>query len=45
MESNCVNCGAPDARQYDLTVRNTSHDEVPLCEQCHAAITEELTAE
>ena len=45
MESDCVNCGAPDARQYDLTVRNTDHDEVPLCEQCHVAITEELTAE
>ena len=42
MENDCVNCGAPDARRYDLTVRNTDHDEVPLCEQCHAAIAEEL---
>jgi NAD-dependent SIR2 family protein deacetylase len=42
METDCVNCGDPDAEQYDLMVRNTSHDEVPLCEECHKAISEEL---
>ena len=43
MESDCVNCGDPDTERYDLIVRNTNHDQVPLCEDCHDAITDELS--
>ena len=42
MGRNCVNCGAPDTARYDLMVRDTTHDKVPLCEECHEAISDEL---
>lgn len=45
MGSNCINCGDSDTARYDLMVRNTNHDKVPLCEECHEAISEELEAE
>jgi hypothetical protein len=43
-EDACVNCGNPDTEAYELMVRNTSHDSVPLCEVCHEAIQRELAA-
>lgn len=42
-EYRCLNCGDPDADTYELLVRNNSHDEVPLCDECHDAIDEELS--
>lgn len=42
-EYRCINCGDPDAEPYDLLVRNTSHDGVPLCEACHESIRQELS--
>ncbi len=42
MGSDCINCGDPDTEQYELMVRNTNHDKVPLCEACHEAISDEL---
>ena len=42
MGQNCVNCGAPDTARYELMVRNTTHEGVPLCEECHEAISDEL---
>lgn len=42
-ECRCLNCGVPGADTYELLVRNNSHDEVPLCEECHDAIDEELS--
>lgn len=43
-EYRCLNCGDPEADTYELLVRNNSHDEVPLCDECHDAIDEELSA-
>ena len=43
MGSDCVNCGDPNTERYDLIVRNTNHDQVPLCADCHDAITDELS--
>lgn len=42
MGSNCINCGDSDTERYDLMVRNTNHDKVPLCAECHEAISDEL---
>ena len=42
MDRDCVNCGAPDTARYELMVRNTTHEGVPLCEECHEAISDEL---
>ena len=42
MGRDCVNCGDPDTERYDLMVRNTNHDQVPLCEECYDAISDEL---
>ena len=42
MGRNCVNCGAPDTERYELMVRNTTHEGVPLCGECHEAISDEL---
>lgn len=44
-EDSCINCGASDTERYELLVRNTNHDEVPLCADCHEAIQQELAAE
>lgn len=41
----CINCGHPDAEPYELLVRSTSHDRVPLCETCHEAIEREMAEE
>ena len=42
MGRECVNCGAVDTERYELMVRNTTHEGVPLCEECHDAISDEL---
>ena len=42
MGRDCVNCGAPDTERYELMVRNTTHEGVPLCGECHEAISDEL---
>lgn len=42
-ERRCLNCGDPEADTYELLVRNNSHDEVPLCGECHDAIERELS--
>lgn len=44
-EHRCLNCGTPAADTYELLVRNTEHDEVPLCESCHDAIEAELAGD
>jgi NAD-dependent SIR2 family protein deacetylase len=44
-EDSCINCGASDTERYELLVRNTNHDEVPLCDACYEAIQQELDAE
>ncbi|QLD86206.1 hypothetical protein HWV23_10890 [Natronomonas halophila] len=43
-EESCINCGAAETETYELLVRNTNHDEVPLCDGCYEAIQEELAA-
>ena len=42
MGRDCVNCGAQDTALYELMVRNNTHDQVPLCEECYQAISDEL---
>jgi hypothetical protein len=44
-EESCINCGADDVDTYELLVRNTNHDEVPLCDGCYEAIQQELAAD
>ena len=41
-EHRCLNCKAPDAKAYDLMIRSSSHEDVYLCEECHAAIVDEI---
>ena len=41
-DEHCLNCGAPDAEEYDLMVRSNSHEGVYLCGECHEAIEEEM---
>ncbi len=40
----CINCGSPETTTYDLTIRNTDHDGVALCNECHEAIQRELAS-
>lgn len=44
-QETCINCGADDAEHHELLVRNTNHDGVPLCPDCHEAIQQELADE
>ena len=44
-DGRCINCGDPDAEPYDLLVRSTNHEAVPLCDTCHEAIRREMAEE
>lgn len=41
-EHRCLNCKAPGAEPYDLTVRSNAHEDVYLCATCYAALQEEM---
>lgn len=43
-DDRCTNCGTTADGTYELLIRSRSHDEVPLCDACHEAIEDELTA-
>jgi hypothetical protein len=36
--TSCINCGDPDVKFYDVMVRGDEHDDIPLCDDCHAAL-------
>jgi hypothetical protein len=39
---NCTNCGGEDTDTYYIKIRGETHDEVPLCEECHNAISNDI---
>jgi hypothetical protein len=34
----CVNCRGEAAEHYELLLRSTKHESVPLCDECREAI-------
>lgn len=44
MGDECLNCGGTADDTYELLLRSTSHRDVPLCDDCHDAISAEIEA-
>jgi uncharacterized protein YlaI len=38
MAEPCTNCAAPDAKQYDLLLRNDEPTTTYLCDECREAL-------
>lgn len=44
MAAECLNCGEDTEDTHDLLVRSNRHGDVPLCDDCFAAISDQIGA-